>query len=67
MMSFYSQWNNGKGAIVWNGCGEQPSLKTVREAAAKLFPGLSEDELILTGDISNDGRSIDALVVLRQR
>ncbi|KKU52637.1 MAG: hypothetical protein A3H69_03235 [Candidatus Sungbacteria bacterium RIFCSPLOWO2_02_FULL_47_9] len=60
----------GEKAILW-GTHEKPTLKQIRDAAKKEFPDIPDDELddriVLTSGIDNDGRSLEAYVVLLRK
>ncbi|OGZ96339.1 MAG: hypothetical protein A3I44_05960 [Candidatus Sungbacteria bacterium RIFCSPLOWO2_02_FULL_51_17] len=60
----------GKKAVFWDQ-GEAPTLKDVREAAMQEFPDIPRDQLddqiIITADIYDDGRSSGASIVLLRK
>ena len=65
-MVLYNPWDNGRKAAARSQY-DRPTLEEICEVAKRLFPGISPRELVLTAEVNNDGRSIDASVVLTPR
>ena len=56
----------GKKTVIWSQY-EKPTLQTILDTAKQEFPDTPLDCLTVTADTDDDGKSIVAVILLRQR